>query len=102
MSGTAKSMRYVLIHGRVQGVGFRAWTELGARARGLDGWVRNCRDGTVEAVFLGPADKVTDMTEACRHGPAGARVERVEERDAHADDLALRRFNEAFSVLKTR
>jgi len=67
----------VRIEGRVQGVGFRAWTGEEAFARGLRGWVRNRRDGSVEAQFTGPADTVDAMVEACRRGPLGARVERL-------------------------
>ena len=46
-------VRHIVVHGRVQGVGFRAFVEHEALKRGLEGWVRNCRDGTVEAVFKG-------------------------------------------------
>lgn len=65
---------HVLISGTVQGVWFRAWTVQEARARGLDGWVRNRRDGTVEAVFAGPVAEVDDMIRACHRGPEYARV----------------------------
>jgi len=91
----------VTIRGHVQGVGFRAWTEQEARRRALDGWVRNRRDGAVEAVFAGPPEKVRDMIEACRHGPALARVDAVEVLEAHLDDLGQRRASEAFSMLPT-
>lgn len=69
---------HVLISGRVQGVWFRGWTEQEARSLGLDGWVRNRRDGIVEAVFSGPADKVQRMLDACADGPPAARVGDVE------------------------
>lgn len=69
---------HVRIEGRVQGVYFRAWTDTTARALGLDGWVRNRRDGSVEAVFSGPADAVERMLENCREGPPAARVENIE------------------------
>jgi len=69
----------VVIHGRVQGVWYRGWTVEEARARGLSGWVRNRRDGTVEAVFDGPEDAVADMIATCRRGPPAARVLEVEE-----------------------
>jgi acylphosphatase len=69
---------HVLIRGRVHGVGFRAWTQHEAERRGLEGWVRNRRDGTVEAVFAGDEDTVEAMLRACRQGPAGARVEGIE------------------------
>lgn len=68
----------VVIEGRVQGVWYRGWTVEQARARGLAGWVRNRRDGTVEALFSGPAAAVDDMIAACRQGPAMARVEAVQ------------------------
>src|SRR5918993_170751 len=69
---------HVLIHGRVQGVSFRAWTQHLAELHGLKGWVRNRQDGSVEAVFSGPADLVEVMVKACHQGPAGALVETVE------------------------
>lgn len=69
---------HVIIHGRVQGVGFRAWTHHQAELHGLRGWVRNRRDGTVEALFSGPDDRVEAMLTACRLGPRGAVVDRVE------------------------
>jgi acylphosphatase len=69
----------VRIHGKVQGVWFRGWTVGQARALGLDGWVRNRMDGSVEAVFSGPEASVRDVIARCRQGPPAARVERVEE-----------------------
>lgn len=65
---------HLTIHGLVQGVGYRAWTVEQARKRGLTGWVRNRRDGTVEAVFVGPKAAVTDMVAQCKIGPEIARV----------------------------
>ena len=67
----------VIVSGRVQGVGFRYWTEDQAARRGLDGWVRNLTDGRVEAVFAGAEAEVDDMVAACRRGPRFARVEEV-------------------------
>ena len=69
---------HVLIHGRVQGVGFRAWVHHQAELHGLKGSVRNRRDGAVEALFSGPDDLVEVMLKACRQGPRGSVVERVE------------------------
>jgi acylphosphatase len=69
----------VRIYGRVQGVWFRAWTVREAADRGLSGWVRNRADGSVEAVFAGPAADVQAMIAACRHGPPAARVDRIEQ-----------------------
>jgi acylphosphatase len=65
---------HVLISGTVQGVWFRAWTMQEAQARRLDGWVRNRRDGRVEAVFAGSAARVDDMVAACHRGPPAAEV----------------------------
>ena len=65
------------ITGRVQGVGYRAWTVDEARRRGLSGWVRNLSNGDVEAVFSGPAATVDDMIAACRRGPRSARVDHL-------------------------
>ena len=68
---------HVLISGTVQGVWFRAWTAQEAQARGLDGWVRNRRNGEVEAVFAGPTARVDEILAACRRGPPAAEVENV-------------------------
>lgn len=66
------------VHGRVQGVYFRAETRDRARSLSLAGWVRNAPDGTVEAVFEGERERVESLIAWCRRGPAGAGVERVE------------------------
>ena len=92
---------HVTVHGRVQGVGYRAWTERVALSRGLTGWVRNRRDGSVEAVFIGDEEAIAAMVEACRGGPAGAFVEAVNHRDANPGEVRLRRPDEMFSVLPT-
>ena len=68
----------VVIRGRVQGVFFRAEAAERARSLGLAGWVRNNRDGTVEAVFQGDRDRIESMVAWCRRGPAGASVDDVE------------------------
>ncbi|QDZ11568.1 acylphosphatase [Devosia ginsengisoli] len=68
---------HVIITGRVQGVGFRVWVEAEAVARGLGGWVRNRRDGTVEAVFRGQASDVGGMLDVCWNGPDMALVNHV-------------------------
>jgi acylphosphatase len=91
----------VIIQGRVQGVGYRAWIEYQARASKLEGWVRNRRDGSVEAVFAGPAKTVAEMVALCRHGPPGAHVTAVLKETAHSDQLNLRHPGEDFSVLPT-
>ena len=68
----------MIVTGRVQGVGFRAWVVWEAQERALQGWVRNRRDGSVEAVFAGPSEKVDAMLAACRQGPSLARVANLE------------------------
>ncbi|PSC02782.1 acylphosphatase [Alsobacter soli] len=67
----------IIVRGRVQGVGYRAWTEREALARGLQGWVRNRLDGSVEALISGDERQVEDMLRACRHGPRLAAVDDV-------------------------
>ena len=69
----------VRITGRVQGVWYRGWTVDQARRLGLSGWVRNRRDGSVEAVFAGPERAVRAMFELCRQGPPAALVSDVAE-----------------------
>lgn len=70
--------RRVLVGGRVQAVGFRQSCADAARGRRVAGWVRNRRDGSVEAVFEGPEAAVDAMVGWCRTGPPAARVDRVE------------------------
>ncbi|MBV6631950.1 MAG: acylphosphatase [Alphaproteobacteria bacterium] len=67
----------VSIYGRVQGVGYRAWTEQRARQLGIDGWVRNRLDGSVEAVFSAEPSKVQRMMDDCANGPRVAQVDRL-------------------------
>ncbi len=89
-----KTLR-VRIEGRVQGVGFRWWVEEEARGRKLSGWVRNRRDGSVEAVFAGADASVDDMVAACRRGPSAARVDKVE---AEPSDEAVAGFRTLSTV----
>ena len=94
-------IRHVVVRGRVQGVGFRAFVEHHALQRGLEGWVRNRRDDTVEAVFAGPQKTVEGVIKACHVGPLPAKVEGLDQREASEDELALRRPGELFSALPT-
>jgi acylphosphatase len=75
----------LVISGRVQGVGFRAFVERQARKRGLRGWVRNRRDGTVEALLIGDELALGAMEAACRRGPTLAAVTRLERSEAEDD-----------------
>ena len=70
--------RRVVVHGRVQGVGFRYTLARAAQSRGVAGLARNRPDGTVEAVFEGEPDAVDSLVRLAHEGPRGAAVERVE------------------------
>lgn len=69
----------LVIHGRVQGVWFRNWTMGEAKSLGVDGWVRNRADGTVEALLSGSVDPVRQLIARCHDGPPMARVDRIDE-----------------------
>jgi len=75
------------IIGRVQGVGYRDWAMATAQRLGLSGWVRNCADGSVEALIGGDDDAVGRMIEACRRGPTLARVDAVDVEPVDLDVL---------------
>jgi acylphosphatase len=77
----APSTFHLIIHGRVQGVGYRAWMVARARALGVNGWVRNRTDGSVEAVISGHTDSIEHMVAACHEGPLAARVTQVDVSD---------------------
>jgi len=88
------------VRGRVQGVGYRAWTQAHAHALGLRGFVRNRREGDVEAVFAGSADAVAAMAETLLRGPPRSVVSGVE--IAEADETALApTFGAPFVILPT-
>jgi acylphosphatase len=70
--------RRFVINGRVQGVGFRYFTQDVARREGATGWVRNLPDGSVEALVEGDPESVTRVERAIRSGPRGARIETVD------------------------
>ena len=101
MSDAPHLVVHVVVHGRVQGVGYRAFVQREAGRHCLEGWVRNCRDGTVEALFKGEANVIEDMIAACRRGPFGSRVDAVTQRAGSDGDLRARVPGEEFSVLPT-
>ena len=70
--------RRLVIHGRVQGVFFRAWSVEQATRLGLRGWIRNRSDATVEMLVHGAEAGVRRMIELCREGPPAARVDRID------------------------
>ena len=88
-SDQTKAVR-VSIWGRVQGVWFRAWTKEQADSLGLSGWVRNRRDGSVEALFLGAGQAVDQMIERCWQGSPASHVEAVDMEPAQG--IAANRF----------
>ena len=104
MSPSGEIAVRVVVRGRVQGVGYRAFVEYEAGQLELQGWVRNRRDGTVEALFAGPAEAVRAvraMIEICRNGPGGSRVDAIDPREASADERAMCGGGRAFLVLPT-
>ena len=88
--------RHLRIHGRVQGVWYRGWTVRTATELGLVGWVRNCRDGTVEALVQGSAADVERLVELARVGPRHAEVSHIDI-DA-AERTGLTRFEQRPTV----
>ena len=98
MSQGSEPTRSVRVHieGRVQGVGYRYWVERQAGRLRLAGWVRNRRDGSVEAVFSGPPGKVAEILERCRQGPPAASV-----RSVTALEEEVRGIPTGFDVLPT-
>ncbi len=70
--------RRAIVRGRVQGVWYRGWTIEQATELGLDGWVRNRMDGSVEWVAVGPVAAVEELVRRCRAGPSAARVDSVD------------------------
>jgi acylphosphatase len=80
---------HLRITGRVQGVGYRAWLDREARSRGLHGWVRNRRDGSVETLLIGEPTALEATIAACAKGPRLANVAAIE-RSTAADDGSSR------------
>ena len=74
--------------GLVQGVFFRAWARDEAQALGVSGWIRNCSDGSVEALLEGEAEAIEELIDLLREGPPGAQVEDVEIEEADREGLS--------------
>jgi acylphosphatase len=91
----------LMVRGRVQGVGFRQFVAEEAQAHGLRGWVRNRRDGAVEALVVGSEDTIAVFSEVVQRGPGSAAVEQLVAEKADEKELSLRRPGEAFSILPT-
>lgn len=92
---TNNTSKHLLIFGRVQGVYYRAWSAQTAEELGLTGWVRNRRDGSVEASVIGPCNMVDRFIEACHDGPDKANVERIDINNGKKEPLV------GFEIRKT-
>ena len=86
--------KHLRIFGRVQGVYYRAWTVQTATDLGLTGWVRNRKDGSVEAIATGPKDTVERLITACYQGPERAKVETIQITDGVDESLSTFEFRE--------
>jgi acylphosphatase len=96
MTEGARRAVHVTVTGKVQGVGYRDFVQRQARALGLAGWVRNRRDGSVEAVLVGPPPAVDTLVVACRRGPPAAAVKDIKAADYTGP------LPDGFTVLPTR
>ena len=95
-------IRRIVVRGKVQGVGFRAFTQARALVHGVRGWVRNRSDGiSVEAVLSGSAKDVAAMVDDCRRGPQGAHVIDLDVYEAGETELALGGRGDGFVELPT-
>jgi len=79
--------RRIVVHGHVQGVFFRDSVRRAAQQRGVNGWVANRADGTVEAVFEGEPEAVERLIAFCREGPRGAQVESIDVTEENPENL---------------
>jgi acylphosphatase len=96
-----KKLVHLTIKGIVQGVGYRAFAADEAEQLGLEGWVRNRRDGSVEAVAFGETAKIERLISVFRSGPPSARVASVDVTDAEPSALGLRPAGQKFAMLST-
>jgi acylphosphatase len=87
MADSSASRERIVVHGHVQGIFFRDSVRARAEREGVCGWVRNRPDGTVEAVFEGPPERIARLVAFCEQGPRGARVDLLEHFDEEAEGL---------------
>ena len=90
-----KTTKHLIIHGRVQGVGYRAYMRMEANRLGVTGWVRNRADGIVEATIQGSPEDVSKLLDWTRRGPPAARVTSVQVSEASGE---YERFEQLPSV----
>lgn len=81
MSETKRAL-HVRVTGQVQGVNYRNFTVAAAQGLGIEGWVRNCDDGSVEAALRGPGQALADLVGILRKGPPQGRVDNVDVRSS--------------------
>jgi acylphosphatase len=96
-----RKLVHLIVKGKVQGVGYRAFVELQAELLDLEGWVRNRRDGTVEVVAAGDSHKIEKFIKECSKGPPASRVAAIHESEATEEMLTMRNAGEKFSFLPT-
>lgn len=87
-----KMVKHIKVSGRVQGVGFRYFTYKKAQEYNITGWVKNCSDGSVEALIAGDEPDVDKMVKAIRNGPPMANVSRITELDSEAESRDFKSF----------
>lgn len=108
-SAQSGSRKHLLVQGNVQHVHYRLWMQAKANSLGVSGWVRNRRDGCVEAVALGSDDAVSALIDASHTGPANAKVSKIDQRTATEREIsqidgkaARRNAGGQFVILKTK
>jgi len=101
MASEPREIKRLMIRGVVQKIGFRVWVERKALGLGLNGWVRNRLDGSVEVLVAGSSPAVAQLIERCRDGPPLAKVSSIDVENASPLDLGYRRPGESFSLLPT-
>lgn len=90
----SKVAKHLRIYGHVQGVSYRAWSIQTAQQIGLTGWVRNRKDGSVEALAIGDTEGLQRFITACHKGPTLAKVENIDISDADLEELSDFEFRE--------
>lgn len=101
MAGEDREIKRLTIKGTVQRIGMRVWIERQAIGLGLEGWVRNRRDGSVEVLLAGSPPAMAAMIEHCWDGPPLAKIQSIDVEEATALDLGHRRPGEGFSLIPT-
>ena len=88
--------KYIIIKGKVQGVGFRYWLYKEAKQRNIDGWVRNKISGEVEALLIGKDEKINNLIKLCKKGPPSSEITKIE-----VQNYQKEYFGKSFEIIKT-